>query len=84
MSDRKFKCPCCGQMVTFTDIEHPNDWKDTKEKIRVHGSYTTTNIAGEIRVVDIGDKQVRFLRNEIREFWPALERLVQREDDSPY
>jgi hypothetical protein len=83
MSERQFKCNCCGQPTRKIGIEDPRHWLGTTQKIRVHGSYFTGQDTGEVRTVSIGDKSYQFLRAEVREHWPELERLIVREDMLP-
>lgn len=83
MSDRQIKCHACGQTTRTIDIEDPRDWRGTTEPIEVSGSYSSSLDTGQIRTVYIGGKAYQFLRNEVREHWPELERLIIREDSMP-
>lgn len=83
MPDRQIKCHACGQHTRTLDIEDPRDWRGTTKSISVSGSYSSSLDTGEVRTVDIGGKSYQFLRNEVREHWPELERLIIREDSMP-
>jgi hypothetical protein len=83
MPERQFYCQCCRQPTRKLDIEDPRDWRGTTQKIRAHGGYSSSQDTGEVRTVDIGGKQYQFLRDEVREHWPELERLIRIEDSMP-
>lgn len=83
MTERQFKCRCCGQPTRKLDIEDPDAWRGTTQKITVSGSYSTSPDIGEVRTVYIGGKAFQFLRDEVRERWPELERLICVEDSMP-
>jgi hypothetical protein len=83
MAKREIKCHACGHVRHTIDIEDPRDWCGTTQDIRVSGSYFSSLDTGEVRTVTIGGKEYKFLRNEVRAHWPALERLIIREDEFP-
>lgn len=83
MGERQFKCHHCGSPVRTLDIEDPRDWRGTTRPIRVSGSYWSSLDVGEVRTVDIGGKACQFLRKEVRQHWPELERLITIEDSMP-
>lgn len=82
MAKRAFKCHACGHPTREMDIEDPKNWRPIVkiEAVRVEGSYSTSLDTGEIRTVWIGNMKFKFLRTEIKEHWPELERLVVMED----
>ncbi len=53
------------------------------DAVEVHGSYSTSADTGEVRRISIGGREYQFLRKEIQEHWPELERLVKIEDSMP-
>lgn len=85
MTKRIFNCHACSQPTREIDIEDPKYWRSIvkMDAVRVQGSYSSSLDTGEIRYVVIGGKEYQFLREEIREHWPELERMVKMEDDMP-
>lgn len=82
---RTFNCHACGRPTRTLDIEDPKYWRKLvkMDAVEVHGSYSTSADTGEVRRVSIGGREYQFLRKEIQEHWPELERLVEIEDSMP-